>query len=160
MPSGRGDVGKIPRRERPGDFPGDSPVARTNALASPVYDARGDAEWCENQGAAGGRFLTSQLCAIDNAQRLLVTCSPEFVTVSIPDPRPSANQESAGRRFVTGPVLFGDPCCFLVTRETFSDSVARPAMACRDCDDASKTPSTRNNEDIEDLGEARGASSR
>ena len=41
------------------------------------------------------------------------------------------------------------------------DTLARPAMACHDCGDAASTTlSTRHEEDIEDLGEARGASFR
>ena len=103
-----------------------------------------------------GRVLTSQSCAIDNGECVLVISQfpcvnqsqhPETDLEPMRNPHFRVNDDRPLSVFV-----FSSPRDVLET-------LLRPAMAC-DCGDASTAPSTRREEDIEDLGEARGASFR
>ena len=119
-----------------------------------------DAEGCEQRGAvrvASSPHSSSVRSIMENVSSHLLWSSRQHLNRKPSRPikmrhRPRSVTETEG---VLEFSVFSTP------ERRSVDTLARPAMACHDCGDAaSTTPSTRHEEDIEDLGEARGASFR
>lgn len=119
-----------------------------------------DAEGCEQRGAvrvASSPHSSSVRSIMENVSSHLLWSSRQHL-----NRKPSRPIKMRHRtRSVTETEGVLEFSVFSTPERRSLDTLARPAMACHDCGDAaSTTPSTRHEEDIEDLGEARGASFR
>lgn len=124
-----------------------------------------DAEGCEQRGAvrvASSPHSSSVRSIMENVSSHLLWSSRQHPNRKPSRPIKLRHRLEAGQRPLFRFFLdFSSSLVFSTPERRSLDTLARPAMACHDCGDAaSTTPSTRHEEDIEDLGEARGASFR